>query len=301
MATKTAKLSPVQKWDFVGDAKLQEILTRDYKELRRIINAGAQKSTVVLCGSIMEALLVNKLLTDEAEKKYQEKHGFQIIIQVVQNDWGLGKLIETAVLLDYLDDDLKGQAHIVQNYRNLIHPGKEKRETVTLDNDLVIGVVALFNRIVRRLAGPKPPRRPLTPRERFLKKLDQKWGPAEVKVAEQIMAWVDRNRLHDHFSPTMTYAPRLIANGYTYTPLHIRPNGKFTIPFRRLMLKPSIFKFAQNREMLRQRLNKDALGDRIPEKRINGYVTLNLSLLASESALTNFLSIFDWVVTSIKE
>lgn len=43
---------------FVKDADLRQIIERDYRELRlKVFPSGAWKSTVVLAGSILEAIL----------------------------------------------------------------------------------------------------------------------------------------------------------------------------------------------------------------------------------------------------
>lgn len=62
--TQTPTL-PSQNWDFVGDDRLRTLLSRDYAELGELLKAKAPKSTLVLCGSILEAVLAAILRKQE--------------------------------------------------------------------------------------------------------------------------------------------------------------------------------------------------------------------------------------------
>jgi len=50
---------------FMQHAKLKKIVERDYSELHRVKTVGAAKSRFVLCGGLIEALLLDALLHDE--------------------------------------------------------------------------------------------------------------------------------------------------------------------------------------------------------------------------------------------
>jgi hypothetical protein len=123
MSSKIAKLLPLQSWNFVEDRALRQVLIRDYRELRKILKVGARKSAIVLCGSILEAVLVAKLSTSEAQADYRTNFGKDLDMETMP-EWGLESLINICNRLDYLDDDAQRQAHVVQNFRNYIHPSK---------------------------------------------------------------------------------------------------------------------------------------------------------------------------------
>lgn len=298
MSSKIAKLLPLQRWDFVEDADLRSILVRDYRELRRIIKAGARKSAVVMCGSIMEAILLYKLYTPEVQAKYQDKYGKPLESPQAKR-WELEDLINLITNLGYLDENARSEAHFVRNYRNLIHPGKEKRGELKVTGELLVASTALLTHVMKSLTPPKQPKiRPL-PDQIFLKKLGKKCIPSEVEAVRRIMEWANQRGFTASWTSSQTYVPRLRYNGYTYSPLAIRPDGKIQIRFKHLGTRPSIFQLQQHRETLRQRLNQEALGQRFPEKVIDRNPAVHIHVLATEPELTNFLHIFDWVVQSI--
>ena len=59
---------------FIKDSGLRQIIERDYRELRlRYFRARAWKSTVILAGSIVEAILFDQLACDPAKAKASKK------------------------------------------------------------------------------------------------------------------------------------------------------------------------------------------------------------------------------------
>lgn len=299
MSAKIAKLLPLQKWDFVDDSALRDILARDYRELRRVIKAGARKSAIVLCGSIMEALLLYKLYTAEGKQKYFDK--YQRSLESTQDKrWELEDLINFNANLGYLDENAKNEAHFIRNYRNLIHPNKEKRGELKVTGELLVASTALLSHVMKSLTPPKQPKPRLPPKELFLKKLGRECTPGEVEATRRIMDWAEQAGFTAGWTSAQTYVPRLHYNGDIYSPIVIRPDGRVQIRFKHLSTRPSLFHLEKHREALRQRLNQEALGQRFPERVVNRNPTIHIRVLATEPELTNFLNIFDWVVQSIK-
>jgi hypothetical protein len=112
---------------FMRRADLRKIVERDYAELQRVKIASAAKSRYVLCGGLIEALLLDALLCEEAKAKAANKSpklkgGSQTKPLL---DWNLGELIDVVVELHIIETDAEQFSHGVRNYRNLIHPGKE--------------------------------------------------------------------------------------------------------------------------------------------------------------------------------
>lgn len=54
-----------EKFDFIKEEGLRRILIRDFLELETCKNRDLAKSTLVLCGSIIEALLLDQILKDD--------------------------------------------------------------------------------------------------------------------------------------------------------------------------------------------------------------------------------------------
>jgi hypothetical protein len=114
-------------FQFMGRADLRKIVERDYAELQRVKAVSAPKSRYVLCGGLIEALLLDALSADEpkakaASKAPKLKGGSQA---KPLPDWNLGELIDVASELRIIETDTEQFSHGVRNYRNLIHPGKE--------------------------------------------------------------------------------------------------------------------------------------------------------------------------------
>jgi hypothetical protein len=119
---------------FVQDADLREIVVRDYKELSlKLFPAGAWKSTVVMAGSILEAILFDQLENDPAKKALAlaaasapRVKGGAVITDI--SEWKLFKLIEVSVEIGVLNPDrAKSIDQVLRDYRNFVHPKKEIR------------------------------------------------------------------------------------------------------------------------------------------------------------------------------
>jgi len=119
-----------KNFSFVSDAQLQTIIDRDYRELSMILlPSGAWKSTVVLSGSILEALLQDALTKNTAILSKAEKSPKAPVDKVLdKGEWTLHNLIEVTVDLKILPlDRSKAIDQILRDYRNYVHPKKEIR------------------------------------------------------------------------------------------------------------------------------------------------------------------------------
>jgi hypothetical protein len=97
--------------DFLESDALVNILLEDYAEARRSFQCKNYKAATMLCGSIMEAILLSTL-RKRAEVSNQSLFD---LINMARKE----KLIT--------DDDLVSQLHALRRYRNLIHPAEEER------------------------------------------------------------------------------------------------------------------------------------------------------------------------------
>lgn len=119
---------------FVTDADLRRIINRDYIELKQIVfPSGAWKSTVILAGSILEAILLDQLTCIKNKAKAtastvapRNKNGG--LKRIDKGQWGLASLIEVSVDIRLLTAD-RGQSvdQVIRDYRNFVHPRKEIR------------------------------------------------------------------------------------------------------------------------------------------------------------------------------
>jgi len=116
----------IEKEDFffVSDVKLKEIIQRDYEEVQKVRSVNAVKATIVLSGSLIEALLLDSLIKDEQKATTSIKAPPKKIL----SEWNLNELIIVARDLGIISSDAASRfIDPIRDFRNLIHPGKEKR------------------------------------------------------------------------------------------------------------------------------------------------------------------------------
>ena len=103
-----------------------------------------------MCGSILEAILVAMLR--ECEEKAQTAFRREFSKSKNLDRWTLYELIIVAGKLDFLDEDTQRHADIIRDYRNVIHPSREVRSQIKIDDNLVAAEVALLKRILSILS-----------------------------------------------------------------------------------------------------------------------------------------------------
>lgn len=109
-------------FSFISSGDLRQICERDYEEIQRVQIAGAHKATVVMSGSLTEAVLLNALLSDEPKAKASSKSASKPL-----EKWDLHELLEVAIDIGLVNPGASVLVKAIKDYRNLIHPGKEVR------------------------------------------------------------------------------------------------------------------------------------------------------------------------------
>jgi hypothetical protein len=121
---------------YLADANLRKIIERDYFDLTvKLFPGGAWKSTVIMAGSLLEAILFDVLSnpkrvaqTNAARKGAKARGGVPIDITVDPDSWKLIHLIEVAVEIGVLPADRAVTIdQVLRDYRNFVHPQKEIR------------------------------------------------------------------------------------------------------------------------------------------------------------------------------
>lgn len=122
------------EFEFIQDPLLQDQLAKDWDEAQRVHGVKAWKSCVILCGGILEGMLLDVLKRDEQEARsaYQKRKGKEA---QDLDQWDLVDLVNVAKDLDVLSKSAEYLGHGLREFRNLIHPGKQVREKVTLTQD----------------------------------------------------------------------------------------------------------------------------------------------------------------------
>lgn len=118
---------------FIDHSALRLNLEIDISATNKALSNGEWKAANVLSGSIIEALILwslSKFSEEEVGKAGDQllKDGvFQSKPSKNLDQWNLHQYIEVALKLDVITSDTATQLRLAKEFRNLIHPGREKR------------------------------------------------------------------------------------------------------------------------------------------------------------------------------
>lgn len=121
----------------VADAVMQRILERRWRECETCRSAGAHLAATVMMGGLLEALLVargnklqNKSILAKAKSAPIDKAtGKTLDIR----KWTLGPYLDVAAELGWITQPGKDVATVLRDYRNYVHPEKERVHGVNLN------------------------------------------------------------------------------------------------------------------------------------------------------------------------
>jgi AbiTii len=135
------KANPYRMPDFpslVSDADLAKILSNRWNEANLAFEAGAYLATIILLGSILEGVLLDKVeqnpaLANTSSKSPKDKKSRKPLPFV---EWNLVSLINVADDRNWLKKGSKDFSHVVREYRNFVHPNKERKEGINFDEPI---------------------------------------------------------------------------------------------------------------------------------------------------------------------
>lgn len=110
---------------FIRDPKLRQSIGRDVDSLDALLPAAEWKAATVLGGSVIEALLLDRLIA----RKYRAKALAFGATKGWKSDpakWDLADVIEAAEKLGVIAPEVAGVCSGARDFRNLIHAGKER-------------------------------------------------------------------------------------------------------------------------------------------------------------------------------
>jgi len=122
---------PEEILPFMNDKHLRAIATQDWSETKLCFTAKAWKYTVIACGSVLEAILLDALLgkPDEAYAAYKANHPDRARSKDLLR-WGLDDLVDAAEKMKLIDEASFHLGHALRLHRDLVHPGRQLKEPV---------------------------------------------------------------------------------------------------------------------------------------------------------------------------
>ena len=141
---------------------MRDILTRRWYECCKCVKAEAHLAAIVMMGGLLEALFVaraNKMgdkttLVNAVSAPKEKGTGKTINYQ----EWMLDSYIKVAHELNWITESAKNVADVLKEYRNYVHPEKERRHGVVLafnDSSMFWFVTkALTRQLLMSASGP---------------------------------------------------------------------------------------------------------------------------------------------------
>lgn len=115
----------------VSSQELQEMLLRDLREAAVALLSGSYKSSLLLSGSLVEAILLDKIKTHGIHDYKMEDGKTKKVDRMDLSD-----LLYVANQEKLIDNQLYHLSHAIRGYRNIIHPGVEvRKQSVVVDEN----------------------------------------------------------------------------------------------------------------------------------------------------------------------
>jgi hypothetical protein len=139
--------------EFLPNDRFREGLRTDISSANSALMNHEYKAAAVLGGSVVEALLLWGL---EKEGEPKVRTTVQGAPTTAINEWALGQMIGAAHACKLISDNTRKQAELAQNFRNLIHPGRQARLQETCDRGAALGTLAAVEKVAVDLAKKFP-------------------------------------------------------------------------------------------------------------------------------------------------
>jgi len=131
-----------ETFNFIEDVNFKKILVRDFLELEVCKNRNLSKSVLVLCGSIIEALLMDQISKKDNLSKSQEI--FNDIIRQKKPErmdlspekWWFAEITKVCEKLEIISSESVREVWKLNDYRQIIHPMNEIREKKNITPEL---------------------------------------------------------------------------------------------------------------------------------------------------------------------
>lgn len=145
---------------FIADAKFRTSIARDIDSLNAFVKDEEWKAATVIGGSVVEALLLDKLSNPATLVKAQAVEAAHVAAKEkywraeALEDWKLWKLIVVAQEVGLIDENVAHVCDGARDFRNLIHPTKERSEA-PCDRGTALAAVAAVENLVAVFGGSR--------------------------------------------------------------------------------------------------------------------------------------------------
>jgi len=118
------------------DSRVIDIIKERVVEIQKSIKSGSPISAVILCGSVLEGILLGtgvKYIREfnQSSSSPKDKTGKVLLIQ----DWTLSNLVDVANNIGLIGLDVKKFSHSLRDFRNYIHPYQQMSSGFSPDID----------------------------------------------------------------------------------------------------------------------------------------------------------------------
>ena len=139
---------------------LRDSVLRDCREINEAAKVGAAKGVIVMCGSVVEALLYDVVKADEqkAQAKVATIPAVKGWADRPVDQWTAFPIIKVARELEptKVGADAAAYADVLRDYRNLIHPGKAERSSKAVDQHTAAIAISVVNLLIGGLVECTP-------------------------------------------------------------------------------------------------------------------------------------------------
>jgi len=138
LISRKLDLSRNVQFNFLSNTDLKNLIIEDYYEAISSLHSKNYKSTILLCGSIAEAILIDILISNNPSSINQLlKYTLSEATEAVKS------LINNKELLSLLTP--------LRNFRNLIHPGVQVRKSLIPDESIAKIAMETLNLLIKEL------------------------------------------------------------------------------------------------------------------------------------------------------
>jgi hypothetical protein len=140
---------------FLKDSELIQSIQLDISSAEASFNGGEWKPTAVMAGAALEALLLWAIMQHSESERGSAidelKLGKLDAAHPEGQQWGLAKYIPVAKQLRAILPESAQQANLAQDFRNLIHPGRQIRLQMKCDRGAARAALAAVDLVIRDL------------------------------------------------------------------------------------------------------------------------------------------------------